>query len=226
MKKFLCVLTLLVSACGASFAGTILEGSITSDPGNGMYATAGWRNGGAQLTWNVTQQQDGKWRYVYDWVTDAKALSHLIVQVSETFGASDVLHGTTSGWELGTWSGTTQGTSNVGIPAPLYGLKFPGGSTSEEIIIVTDFSPMIGSFYVKDGRDAGFDVFAYNSEFSSTGTAYTSLQLSLNETPEGYIPVPGTLSVSSPSERVPEPAILSLFLEGIGVICFYLKKQS
>ncbi len=209
MKKTLIGLALAMTFSAAS--ALPITGSIESGDG-GMYATGGWDSGNAELSWSVSES-DGRFTYVYHWMTKSKALSHIIFGVSDTFTSGNVLSGTTSGWELGTWS--TQGNSNPGIPSPLYGLKFSGNDTDETFTIVSDRPPMCGNFYAKDGRDGGQDVYAYNDLFSRE-----PLDCMGSGNYAGYVLVPDTKTTN----RVPEPGTMALF--GVGVIGLMLRKKT
>lgn len=209
MKKALIGLALAVT-CAVAWAIPI-TGSIDSDPGGGMYATGGWGNGDAELSYSVSES-GGIWTYLYQWETESKALSHIIFGVSPTFGQWNILPGTTAGWELGTFS-SAQGNSNVGIPGSLYGLKFGGTSTEEKFVIVSDRAPMCGNFYAKDGRDGGQDVYAYNTAFSNG-----MLDCLSYADYDGYILVPDTRT------RVPEPGTMALL--GIGMLGLLYRKKS
>jgi hypothetical protein len=185
-----------------------ITGSINASPGGGMYATASWANGPeAELKWNVSYSSTtGFWTYVYDFTVGAKDLSHLIVEVSDTFTASNIKSGTSSGWSLDTWG--NEGNSNPGILGDLFGLKFDGDfGLSTIFTIVTDRAPMWGDFYAKDGRDGDGrdrqDVYAYNSSFGLNSTASV-----YGTAPYGFVLVPDT--VGGPPNDVPEPGSLAL----------------
>lgn len=198
-KKVL--LALLVFSASLPASATAITGAIDSDPGDGMFATAGWSDGNASLSWSV-KQLGSSWIYDYGWSTTRKELSHIIFGVSETFTAANVLEGTSSGWELG-WFGD-EGNSNPGIPDLIYGMKWEGDGLYDMFRLVSDRAPMWGDFYAKDGKDGGDNVYAYNSSYGLSSDA-----LPEGTAPYGFILVPDT--VTSP---IPEPHTLALF--GIG----------
>lgn len=212
MKKRILSLLIFTAIASSAHAAPI-TGSIESDPGDGMIATAGWSDGDAELSWSVSES-GGIWTYDYQWSTERKALSHIIFGVSETFTQANILAGTTARWSLG-WFGD-EGNSNPGIPDLIYGLKFGGSDTDEDFRIVTDRAPMWGDFYAKDGRDGGADVYAYNAAFGSDPIAYTA-----GSSPYGYALVPDTITSS-----VPEPGTFMLFGLGITTLLFVKKKPA
>lgn len=146
-------------------ASATLIGSISSAPGGGMTATEQWSGGGASLSWEVYQTPDNLWHYDYTWEGAIKALSHAIIGVSLSFTEDNIFFGTTTPHELNTFQ--NQGSSNPGIPGPLYGIKF---DTSNDPLmfdfsIVSDRAPIWVDAYGKDGRNSGNDVYFHNASF-------------------------------------------------------------
>lgn len=193
-----------------------LTGSLTSPTGWGLTATESWDNGGAVLTFEVAQQPNGTWSYVYNFDVDRKALSHIIFEVSKSFAEANILAGTSSGWSLGSWG--DEGGSNPGIPGTLYGLKFDGDFGLENTLtIISDRAPMWGDFYAKDGKDGGDWVYAYNEGFGldAYDVPYTQYVL-------GKVLVPDTVT-----STVPEPSSAALMSLGlIGMFGFMRKRAA
>ena len=152
-------------------------GSINSAAGGGLYATQQWSGGttgdpNASLSWVVDDTSNlGFWTYAYSWATEAKDLSHIIIEVSDTFTVAGNINktGTTAGYSLATYTADNNGNSNPMLPGSLYGLKWGGNGTTLSLSIVTDRMPMWGNVYAKDGVDntgvGKFDVYAYNTGF-------------------------------------------------------------
>lgn len=206
VKKLLQMIATFVCALSmGTLHAAPITGSIDSAAGGGMFATGSWAGGNAELSWSVSES-GSLWTYLYHLVV-SKNISHTLFQTSDTFTEANVKDGTTSGWLLDSWG--DEGNSNVGIPGNLYGIKFAGGSTDQYFTIVSDRTPMWGSWYARDGKDGGgpnsVDVFAYNVNFGSTSNASI-----YGTAPFGFVLVPDTTSTF----QVSEPASMALL--GLG----------
>jgi hypothetical protein len=209
------IAALLLSGTGA-FALPSLSGSITYD--TGIYASPGtdWANSAnkATLSWYVTYFESTKtWNYMYTWYGYRKDLSHIIIEVTPGAVAGDFIFSpgelvTLGG--IGTYTATSEGNSNPGMPGPMYGMKLE--TTEETNYINFGFDtwrpPVWGDFYAKDGNSG--PVYAYNTGFLDEDPA--------SDTGDGrHIVVPDGIGTSS----VPEPGtllLLGLGLIGIGII--------
>ncbi len=170
MKKIVLLVSVLLLWVGQAWALTY-SGSLSSAPNGGLYATSFWATS-SSFSWDVSySDQTGLWTYDYTWTGLTKALSHIIVQVSDTFDEINIYDGTTASYELDNF---VPGSSNPGIPDDIYGLKFEtsGDPTTYDFTIVTDRAPMWGNVYAKDGvENVGngnnkIDVYAYNTGFA------------------------------------------------------------
>ena len=190
----------------------VAGGSVSAAPGDGMFATGSWGTSPyAQLTYDVDYNTDtGLYIYTYMWSGPVKALSHILIEVSESFTEQNVFAGTTDGWLLDTFG--NQGSSNPLIPDPLYSVKFPGGDTTGNFTIVSDRGPKWEDFYARDGIQGrtGIDVVAWNLGWGDD-VAWTP-----GSFVEGKILAPDT--VGGPPEQVPEPATVALSVCGVGMI--------
>ena len=161
-------------------ANTIWSGSLSTANAGEIYATDGWSTTGKGLTlsWNNTLVGNHV-HYTYT-ITNAtggdltKAISHVIVGVSDSFGLSDLLAGalpvipqlrsdTTPPQTR--WSSADP--SNPGLPSPMSGLKFDGGGAKHiTISFDSDRVPTWGNVYIRDGVDGTgrnkIDVLAYD----------------------------------------------------------------
>ena len=88
MKKLILTAGLLLAWSGVGWA-TMYTGSITSLAGGGLYATQQWNGGSAadpnaSLSWKVDDTSNpGFWTYATVGQGDDKALSHIIIEVSD-----------------------------------------------------------------------------------------------------------------------------------------------
>ncbi len=190
--------------CGL-FNGTVLgimypyskSGMLSTNDGSLMIeelvttgnSSAGWTHatGGFKIEWDITRPtQNDPYHYQY-WITNEtggaldRGLSHIILQISDTFGLDDFLDADgditslPSGWDLRSdetgdptrWGPNYEGASgNPGMPADIPGISVNGGGgTTFHFEIFTFRDPMEGSFYAKDGNlpMGGGPVIAYNT---------------------------------------------------------------
>lgn len=229
MKKLMLLLSLLLLAGHAwalPYTGTLTQSS-------GLIATGAWASS-SSFSWEVNYDGGNDlWTYDYTWSGLRKALSHIIVQVSDTFEVANIFEGTTEDdYELGSFDGP----SNPGIPSALYGLKFE--TTDDPLIysftIVTDRAPMWGNFYAKDGTDGGVDVYAYNTGFSQLAPEFDGLVVdpifNIDGTMYGWALVPDTESGGGGGggggiPAVPEPGTFILVGAGLVGLALLRRKQ-
>ena len=208
MRKLRFVLALLALWTFPALA-VPMTGSIQTSDGS-LIGTGDWAIG-SSLSWSVFQQGGGLWEYNYEFKVPDKNISHVIVQVSDNFTLNDIFAGTTAGGLLDTYSSTSHGNSNPGMPGEILGIKFsPGDDTTDYFVTtVSDREPMWGSFYAKDGKtDQGtVDVIAHNSGFGGTSSDPTD-----GTAPFGLALVPDTRS------SIPEPGTVGFLLGGTLVL--------
>jgi hypothetical protein len=215
MKKiiathFILVLFLICFMAGRVNAIPYNTGSLAA-AGGGLDASDVWDKNTTLLTWNVDQINGGLWSYSYTFtVAAAPGISHVIIEVSNTFTMGNVKDGTdpfNEGSPLQTYSSATQGNSNPGLEIPVWGLKwntsFPTGESDRSFswTLITDRAPMWGDFYATGGHDT----YALN-EMIDTNAPSGSPESTIS----GKVLVPDSVT------QVPEPSSL-LFL-GLGLI--------
>ena len=208
MKKGLVLLiTILSFALATNLWASTITGSI-SGPSNGLFGVNQWST--ATFEWAITdpdQSVSGHWEYVYSFTAPSKAISHIIIQVSDNFEEDDMLAGTTLGGLLDTYSEDSQGGSNPFMPEEMTGIKWNFSDVlSATITIVTDRIPMEGNFYAIDGKKPGEEVYAWSGD--STGFGFN-------------VPVPDT----GTNGKVPEPTTIFLLGSGlVGAVPFIRRK--
>ncbi len=162
--------------------------------------TTAWN--GAYIAWEITPTANG-YLYEYTWSATSKAVSHIILGLSENCTETNSCiwnlqapAGTTT--SFGNWS---SGPSNPGFPssASFWGIKFDETTgTTYSFSFESNRVPVWQNFYAKSGKDQGADVYAYNAGLGLTGVS--------------------SYYVAAPDSVVPEPGfygLLSLGLAGL-----------
>jgi hypothetical protein len=225
MKKTLVPISLfaLVSV-GGCYASTIfgspapLTGSLTASSGE-IIASPGYS--GATVSWTITPDLNNSSLLDYTYVVSSgngPALSHFILSLSSgcmpgasNFDSSCV--GGISSTEFGTYTSTSNGNSNIGLPAgdSITGVKFNTGSTNSTTYSFTsDHMPVYGDFYFKGGQE-----FAYDAGLANPATA----------TAGDFIARPDSTPVTCVSDcgvnvqDAPEPGSLLMLCSGM-ILCF------
>jgi hypothetical protein len=227
-KIGIAVLLTIVSA-QAFAALPSYTGSLTSANG-GLAGTGGWvdpsllkpsqQSGwfGPSITWTVSQNADLTWHYDYTFSVYRTAISHAIVEVSDTFGGSNIWNaaGSFGRIEIQDYSGSNP--SNPGMPGAAHGIKFDNTiGTTVHIAFDSNRVPVWGDFYVKGGKTEGTDNALWNAGFALPDPLAPISNGSL----DNHILVPDTIN------STPEPAsFVSLAAGLMGLLGLKTRRRS
>jgi hypothetical protein len=181
--------------------------------GNGVVGNGDWASD-FDLEWTITDNGDGTFHYIYDFSDLSKDLSHLILEVSETFTLDNLLNSNRSN-EPEDPQVYSEGPSNPGMPDDIFGIKFAGDSGSTYTLeFDSTRAPMWGNFYAVDGKNEPA-TYAYN-----TGLADLTSENVLD-----FIAVPDTVGTED-DPLIPEPATLALIGLGLSGMVFRRCRKS
>ena len=179
-----------------------------------IYATEQWATGGFTVSWEITENNNGTFDYVYNITATGKEISHFILSLTnDGLGLLDNRTLTTDPATTAEGPKTFgPGPSNPGIPGDLYGIKWDLNPTSTtlEISFTTSRAPVWGNFYAKDGKNSGNDLYAYNAGFLDTPAANF----------DGWIAVP-----NSATPLLPSALLLGTGLLGLGALGWRRKRS-
>jgi len=210
---------------GTTYNGSLIfedDGAINTGLDVASANTNGWRNY-THVDWFVSDEELGApatypWYYEYTVTVRKYELSHLIIELSDNFGANDITQIEVNGSPHSDISIGTQ-MVNAGsprMPEDMYGIKFDGlGDGYEEddsnvthvISFFSDRAPVWGDGYFKCG---GFGNNAFNEGFT------------INDVDPLDGPSDGSIDMHLlvPDSVVPEPATLGLLALGaMAAIC-------
>lgn len=155
------VTTMPVAAVPTSYSGSL---SVSGGSGDGLLvATAQWNNPATTLSWVVDDTTTpGKWHYQYTFSVPTKAISHMLLEVSDAdpgpaFTLDNLFSPTTNpaNWIsfpviIQLW---TDQQGNPGLPGPMYGMKLNNAFAATTVVISfdSDRMPVWGDFYAKSG---------------------------------------------------------------------------
>ena len=210
------VVALAALLSAPTWAAPTYSGSLASDyySGNSMGAdgllrgtAGGWvdQDQPLVLRWEVTNE-GSFWHYEYTFneLGLQGGLSHMILEVSHTFTESDVVNSSDPFEGPTTYS---QGPSNPGMPASIWGIKFDTGGDSGPAVVSFDSTrdPMWGDFYAKNGTWGGA---AWNAGLGFSDPTAAPSDGSIRS----HLLVPDTCT----TPVIPSPA--AILLSGMGTV--------
>lgn len=216
-----CVLGLAANSWALQYTGNLTTAS-------GLFANSQWNDPDTKLMWTVTEGGDGLWTYYYNFVVPEKDISHVIIEVSETFTVVDnIKTGTTVGYDgPKLYTSTDQGASNPGMPVGgVWGIKWNTESLTLEWTIVTDRAPMWGDFYSKDGNSVPIS-YAYSTGFGYDTSATIANGNAMDADGHAWALVPDTEGGGGGGgSQVPEPGTLLLLGAGLFGLAIYGRRK-
>ena len=164
--------------------GSITTQSLAYNPTGPTAAHQVWKN--AYIAWNIFRPAGEDYlTYQYTFSATSKDLSHMILGLSPEGRDSDgnlvpaltkcsgdpnanCIWDVSSSFDgIASYTATSNGNSNPGLPGTLYGVKFGGTSTTVSVQYNSYRVPVWQNFYAKDGNVNGGtpqrEVFAFNA---------------------------------------------------------------
>lgn len=232
MKRLLLTILCVLSLAASSWA-TTYSGSLTSIIGGGLFATEDWAGGtsvpNSSLSWVVNDiDNPGYWTYDYSWTGTRKALSHIIIEVSETFTTDNIISISAGADPDAPKIYGPDDPSNDGIPGDVFGIKWDANSTAFIFEIVTDRAPMWGDVYARDGKTGGNEVFAYSTGFGFDTLADIGNGNAMDVTNgRAWALVPDTNGGGGGGggSQVPEPGTMLLLGAGLFGLAIYGRRK-
>lgn len=172
MRRVLVVTLWIGTVGGVTGAVPTYSGSLTGAAGITGIVGNPWLTSGTVFSWAVTDQGDGTYMYTYrlQVPNDTKEISHIIMEVSPTFEAQDIL-AVLQGALDGAQPDNYPKAGDVGMPSAMRGIKFTGGAGGTDydwtMSFVTARDPVWGDFYAINGKKPGEETAIWNRGFGN-----------------------------------------------------------
>jgi hypothetical protein len=215
-KNWIWALALIVLAGGIAAAtpvyGTAVSSSdwtgtrtlVTGIGGLGSYSGDNKFKNGTGIQWAITDNGDSTFTYSY-WFFEPKnngtkplEVSHFILELSQgciVEGQSSCIWGANVGNKdlefSEEWKYSPPSKSNIGMPNPIYGVKFDEEKSTYTFI--SNRIPVWGNFYAKKGQDGLWNLGLETAYSGSDNTLYFIPRPDTGTVPE--IPEPGTMAL-------------------------------
>lgn len=203
------ILTAILAVNGFAYTGSLTAptglhgtGFWINDPQDPQ-AYPGWFP--ATISWEVTYNPGGWWRYSYTLQVYRAAVSHFTIETSPDFGPNDIFNATGGfgHYTIGTWN---PGPGNPYMPESIYGIKFDEtAGTTLNVAFDSYREPVWGDFYAKCGAVGGTQNTAWNAGFSAPDP----------EDPIGNGSVAFHILVPDTTVVIPEPSGLIALSAGV-----------
>ncbi len=198
----------------AAVAAPTYTGSL-SWSGGGITGTPGspWLAEGTALSWEVTANSNGTFTYWYKLTVAATpGISHLTIEVSPSFTASnvlDILQGSLAQQQPEVANPSSN--SNPGMPSAMNALKFENTSAlTWTVEFVSDRTPVWGDFYAKGGAVQSGLGAIWNAGYGNPDVDPTDPPASGSV--DFHLLVPDTTVI------IPVPGALGLAVLGFGLV--------
>jgi PEP-CTERM motif len=179
-----------------------LTGSRNSGLGGGLVPGGDWASDGdtETISWSIVNNGNGTWNYTYTLANFSKpGISHFLLDLTDdavfpTVDPQVVTSVSPANYELffDNFVPGGMGNSNVGLPAPIIGVKIQftgGGSFPSAVSFTSNRAPVWGDFYVKGGKDS----FVYNAGLVNHASDNKGIFLAR---PDGAVSVPEPTSIA------------------------------
>jgi hypothetical protein len=191
--------------CAGAFATVEFSGALTdlSNP-PGLDPFGAWASQGFDIVgWDVSQNPDGSWRYVYGLTVPTLDAQHFIVELPSGATVADIKNatGTFTSFSVGQFA---PGPTFPFLPGNIFGADFLVNQNSSTLVAFdANIAPSFGNFYAQGNQDIGNAVF--NDGFLIPDAGQSPVNGSVNH----------KLLVPNPTQPIPDASTVVLACFGI-----------